>query len=183
MEEHNLWVLDDRLAYYGYFASDKQIKEYLTDSNSASRPDLALFKGCNAFQRNNNSNQPVVIVEFKRPERNDYDDQENPITQVLGYIDEFRGQKVRKSGGQPITTITDKTPFQCYIICDITPKLREFMKLFGGFEEYPDGHGFRSYRDEYKAMIDIISFENLINDAKLRNEIFFNKLEISGKSG
>jgi hypothetical protein len=180
INEHNLWVLDDRLAYYGYFASDKQIRTYIEDSTSEHKPDIALFKGCNAFERKNTS-QPVVIIEFKRPERDDYTDEENPIKQVLGYIDDFKNRKVRKSGGQVVTTISDKTPFQCYIVCDITPKMLEFMKLYGGFAEYPDGHGFRSYREEYKAMIDIISFENLVNDAKLRNEIFFDKLEILDK--
>lgn len=177
VNEHNLWILDDRLAYYGYLASDKQIKTYLENSASESRPDIALFNGCNAFQRKN-TNQPVVIVEFKRPERDDYTDEENPIKQILGYIDDFKNKKVRKPEGQIVTTINDRTPFQCYIVCDITQKMLEFMKLYGGFTEYPDGHGFRSYREEYKAMIDIISFENIVNDAKLRNEIFFDKLEI-----
>lgn len=180
MLENNLWVLDDRLAYYSYLASDKQIKSYIEGSSSEKRPDIALFKGCNAFERENSS-QPVVIVEFKRPEREDYTDSENPIIQVLGYMDEFRNKNVRKSGGQLITTITENTAFQCYIVCDITDNMKGFMKAFGGFVEYPDGHGFRSYRSEYNAMIDIIPFENLIADAKLRNEILFDKLGILKK--
>ena len=177
MLDNNLWILDDRLAYYKYLASDKQIKSLLQDSSSELRPDIAIFGGCNAFVRER-TNQPVVIIEFKRPERDDYKDSENPIRQVLNYIDEFRNGTVRKPTGQVITTINSQTPFQCYIVCDITPKLLEFMKLYGRFEAYPDGHGYRSYREEYKAMIDIISYENLIADAKLRNEIFFDKLGI-----
>lgn len=180
IDKHNLWVLDDRLAYYEYFASDKQIKSYLTESDSEKRPDIALFKGCNAFQREF-SNQPVVIVEFKRPERDDYTEQENPIVQVFNYIKDFKDKKVRKSGGQVITTINDQTAFQCYIVCDITPKMIEYMNNYGSFTAYPDGHGYRSYRKEYNAMIDIIPFENLITDARLRNEIFFDKLGLIKK--
>lgn len=178
--ENNLWVLDDRLAYYSYLASDKPIKSYTQDSSSTDRPDIVLFNGCNAFDRGN-SNQPVVIIEFKRCERNDYTDSDNPILQVQRYIDDFRNQKIRKPNGQLITTITNTTSFQCYIVCDITPKMKEFMKQYGHFDPYPDGHGFRSYRPEYNAMIDIIPFENLIADAKLRNEILFDKLGILKK--
>lgn len=178
--ENNLWVLDDRLAYYSYLASDMPIKTYTQKSLSADRPDIVLFNGCNAFDRGN-SNQPVVIIEFKRCERNDYKDSDNPILQVQRYIDDFRNQKIRKPNGQLITTINNNTPFQCYIVCDITPKMKEFMKQYGHFDPYPDGHGFRSYRPEYNAMIDIIPFENLIADAKLRNEILFEKLGLLNK--
>lgn len=181
IDGHNLWVLDDRLAYYEYFASDKQIRAFLEGAESEKRPDIALFKGCNAFQRERSNNQPVVIIEFKRPERDDYSEEENPIKQVLDYIEDFRNKRVRKSDGQIITTIDDNTPFQCYIVCDITPNLFNFMKLYDDFEQYPDKHGFRSYRKNYNAMIDIISFENLIVDARLRNEIFFEKLGLLDK--
>lgn len=44
--------------------------------------------------------QPVVIIEFKRPARSAYDDEENPFTQIYGYIEELRaGSVIDKEGG------------------------------------------------------------------------------------
>lgn len=40
--DHQLWLLDDRLAFFAYFASDKQLRTY-TDNSSADRPDIAFF--------------------------------------------------------------------------------------------------------------------------------------------
>ena len=177
IENHNLWVLDDRLAYYEYWASDKKMNKFISDKSKTKRPDIILFNGCSVFQRER-SNQPVVIIEFKRPERNDYTEEENPIKQVMSYIDDLKNQQIHTNKGKLITSISKETLFQCYIICDITSKLEEFMNYCGGFKKYPDGHGFRSYREEFNAIIDIIPFDSLILDAELRNEIFFEKLKL-----
>lgn len=124
---HNLWLLDDRLAYYEYFASDKQIRTFVKKGNSKKEPDIILFNGCTTFQRPA-KNQPVVIVEFKRPFRNDYSDTNNPIMQVYKYIDDLKNQKVVTPDGRAITEIDDRTQFFCYIICDITPTLKKYYK-------------------------------------------------------
>ena len=42
IEDHNLWLLDDRLAFYHFFASDKPIQSY-TAVDEKDRPDLAFF--------------------------------------------------------------------------------------------------------------------------------------------
>jgi len=41
-DDHNLWMVDDRLAFFAYFASDKRLKSYV-DSDSIERPDITFF--------------------------------------------------------------------------------------------------------------------------------------------
>ena len=112
---HNLWLIDDRLAYYDFWASDENIRKYAASSECNDRPDLILFQGSNLLQRPG-TDQPVVIVEFKRPARGEYNDDENPIKQVYDYIRELRNNKIVDNDGQLITDIGPDTPFFCYLI-------------------------------------------------------------------
>lgn len=172
---HNLWVIDDRLAYYDYFASDKKIKTFIQNSNSGKEPDLILFNGCTAYNRPN-QNQPVVIVEFKRPARDDYTDDENPISQVCKYIDDLRGGKVVDGKGRKITEVKEHTPFFCYIVCDITDSLRNVLRKTPIVDELPGDRGIFGYMKTYNAYFEILDFKRLVDDARLRNEAFFHKL-------
>jgi hypothetical protein len=84
--QHNLWILDDRLAFYSFFRSDIPFKTF-TEGDSGREPDLAvIFEPSLAFRREG-TDEPVVIIEFKRPGRTDYDQNSNPVTQVLEYVD------------------------------------------------------------------------------------------------
>lgn len=174
---HNLWVIDDRLAYYDYFASDKKIKTFIQNNNSGKEPDLILFNGCTAFNRPN-QNQPVVIVEFKRPARDDYTDNENPISQVCKYIDDLRGGQVVDGKGRKITEVKEHTPFFCYIVCDITDSLRNVLRQTPIVDELPGDRGIFGYMKTYNAYFEILDFKRLVDDARLRNEAFFHKLGV-----
>lgn len=175
IKEHNLWIINDGLSFYKYMASDKQIQTFLNNSKSEDRPDLALFNGCISFSK---SSDPVVIVEFKRPERNDYTDEENPITQIYNYIDEFRGKRVRKADGTIIRQITDNTAFFCYVICDITEKLDKILTREKLHIPLVGKRGFFGYNSDYNAYIEIIDFQVMIDDAANRNSLFFDELGI-----
>lgn len=177
-DDHNLWLLDDRLAYYDFWASDQEIQSFVRDSESRDRPDIVLFQG-NTLLHRPNTNQPAVIVEFKRPARKDYDDHENPITQVYRYIDQLRGKKVDDNNGELITKVNEDTPFFCYIVCDVTPKLESILKMIGSFQSLPGGRGYSSYNKDYRAYVEVLDYRQLVDDARLRHEAFFNKMGIS----
>ncbi len=177
IENHNLWILDDRLAYYQYFASDKQIKQFVKSSDSKKEPDIVLFNGCTLFERKN-QNQPVVIIEFKRPARNDYTDNENPIKQIYDYIDDLRDKKVTAPSGRLITEINDKTPFFCYVVCDNTPNLQNILRRERMDKELPGGRGWYGENPSYNAYFEILEYKTIIDDARLRNEAFFKELGI-----
>ena len=73
--------------------------------------------------------------------------------------------------------IVDKsiTPVYIYIVCDVVPKIEEFADL-AGLAISPDKQGYFGYNSKYNAYIEIKSFKKIIDDAKMRNQIFFKKL-------
>ena len=95
-EEHNLWLLDERFNFTQYIASDKVI------SNSDHKePDLAIFYESGLFYRNGDNaiTSPIAIVEFKRPKRSNYPDEENPINQALRYAGKILAGKYEMPEG------------------------------------------------------------------------------------
>jgi hypothetical protein len=92
-EDHNLWLLDDRLAFYTYFNSDKRMdKQVRVEGKDGDRPDITLFDLGLGFNSDDYS-QPITIVEFKRPKRDDYTLSDNPISQVRSYVEKLRSKK------------------------------------------------------------------------------------------
>ena len=174
-EKHNLWIIDDRLAFSDYISSDKafsQLNNIVSESND--RADL-LFDSKKIFSNDDNIDlDTITIVEFKRPERDDYTEKDNPINQIYNYIDEIKAGKIRKSSGRPISVVNN-AKFYCYIICDITKKIESFANK-ANFVEMPDGNGYFLFSNAYNAYIEIISFNKVLQDCKKRNSILFKKL-------
>ncbi|MFA9262984.1 MAG: ATP-binding protein [Undibacterium sp.] len=126
-EDHNLWVIDDRLAFYNYFASDKQLRKVQPQSSDRREPDLALFDAGLGLRRDG-SDQPVVIVEFKRPGREDYGS-ERPLDQVLNYVASLRENgSVKDKSGRVISSLNENTSFIGYIIADLTNGFRATLR-------------------------------------------------------
>lgn len=170
-EEMNLWIVDERLAYHKYLASDKTLKSMpVIDSSSTKEPDIAIFDRAFAYSDSDEPFSSVTIIEFKKPDN----DAKNPINQVLEYIDLIRSGKKKKSNGQSFS-ITDGTIFRCYIICDLTDKMRIHC-LNNSLLQTADNMGFSGYNQGRHAYIEVISYNKLLADAKKRNNIFFDKL-------
>jgi len=177
-EDHNLWIVDDRLAFHQLLASDVPFDEIKSvEINGKDRCDLLIVNKPAAFANTSDEVSSVVIVELKRPERNDYDGNDNPIDQVLGYIEEIRAGRARKTDGRHLVISSD-SPFFVYIISDITPALKTIISRRAIFTPTPDAQGFFGYAKEHKAYIEVLSFEKLIADAKKRNRVWFKKLGI-----
>lgn len=175
---HNLWLIDDRLAYYDFWASDKSIRSFIQTSEAKERPDLILFQGSHLLRREG-TNQPVVIVEFKRPAREDYTEEENPVKQIYDYIRELREKKITNNEGALITEIGPDTPFFCYLVCDITPKLKALLEDYGIVQALPGGRGYFGYNDTRRAYLEVLQYSELVRDARLRHEAFFKELGIN----
>ncbi len=183
-EDHNLWILDDRLAFFTYFNSDKKlIKQVKNPESPNSRPDLTAFEMLEegfGFQ-NNDASQPVTIIEFKRPKRDDYTPNDNPIEQVRNYVENIKkSEQVIKHDGTPLRPIDETTQFHCHIIADITPTLKEAMKRAGGGFHKKTGAGcYYKWDEAYKIFIEISSFAEVLKSAEARNEAFFRKLGLT----
>ncbi|WP_155992658.1 hypothetical protein [Acidocella facilis] len=174
--QHNLWILDDRLAFYSFFRSDKPFSTF-TEGDSGREPDLAvIFEPSLAFRREG-SDEPVVIIEFKRPGRTEYDQNSNPVTQVLEYVDLFRaGNAVTDKNGRVIKPITPATRFVCFVIADFTDNLKKVLRYSVASHPTADGEGFFGVSTEHNASIEVLPYSKILHDAKVRNEAFFRHL-------
>lgn len=183
-DQMNLWILDEKLAFHFYLASDKRLDQMgdAVEVESGDRPDLAIFGHPIAFADTAPRFGSVVLVEFKRPSRDDYSekDNKNPIQQVYGYVSQIRAGKAKDRKGRQIT-VPPTTPFYAYIVCDLTPTLEQ-QAVYAQLKKTPDGLGFFGYNDQVGVYVEIISFPKLIDDAKKRNAAFFEKLGIGSKN-
>ena len=173
---HNLWLIDEKLSYHYYLASDKKIRSMdPVQSESKNEPDIAIFDSPFAFT--DESEQPfknITIIEFKRPGRESYGDSENPIQQVIEYMDDFTNGKIKTKDGLTIDG-NNNIRFFCYILCDISEKLKKYIKQYD-FQQTPDGQGYYSYSKNYNAYMEIVPYNKMIRDSKKRNKILFDKL-------
>lgn len=173
-KEHNLWLLDERLSYTEYLASDKPVFD-----KSSDRPDIFCFDKKVAFRGDNEQSNPITIFEFKRPGRDDFVNQsskEDPYEQITRYIEEIKEGSLTTANGRPIS-IGENTPFYGYIIADLTGKVKDWLTR-KDFDPTPDGEGYFKYHKAYNLYTEFISWDKLLKDAQMRNKIFFNKLGI-----
>jgi len=180
-DDSNLWLVDERLAFHNYLASDKTLSSMpITDLESTKEPDLlALNIYDNPLLINDGENLPLAsisVIEIKRPMRNDAapGEEKDPIEQALGYLKRVRNGNVTTAQGRPIPN-SDHIPGFCYVICDITPSIQDRCALFN-LKVTADKLGYFGYNDNFHAYIEIISFDRLINIATERNKAFFDKL-------
>jgi hypothetical protein len=98
----------------------------------------------------------------------------DPIDQALGYLERVREGKVQTPKGRN-TPQAPAIPGYCYILCDLTPAMIKRCKNFN-LTITPDGMGYFGYNYNYKAYIEVISFDQLIRSAKERNRAFFDMI-------
>ena len=175
-EAHNLWLIDERLSYCGYISSDIPFN----NDPKEERPDIMMLDHPVAVSDETNigrAYESIVVFELKKPLRDDYTPTENPIQQMLGYVDKLSTNKVKDKKGRFII-VGPSTQFYLYAVCDITPNLRKVADD-RDFVETPDGLGYYRYHDKKKAYIEILSYDKIIQDAMKRNKILFDKLGLN----
>jgi len=177
-EKHNLWIVDEKLSYHVYLASNKKLSQMeVIDTKSNNQPDLIIFDSPFAFVEDEPPFHSVVIIEFKRPGREEYSEKDNPIVQVYSYVRDIKEGKVMDKNGRPIP-VGESTPFYAYIICDLSNKMGIFA-VNANLTKTPDNMGYFGYNKELSTYVEIISFDKLFQDSKKRNKILFDKLLIS----
>ena len=177
-EDHNLWMIDEKLSYHKYLASDKRLKKIeLANSTSNERPDIIVFNRPFAFSNDNKPYESIVLIEFKRPMRDDYSDDENPIQQINRYAREIIEGEAKDKHEREFD-FRKNTPIYAYIVCDLTKKLKAYAKD-SGFRPLPSGDGFFFFNDNYNMYVEIMSFDKILNDSKERNRVLFDKLNIT----
>ena len=81
---------------------------------------------------------------------------------------------IRTARGRTIPG-SDTIPGFCYVIADLTSTVRHRCKVLG-LRETSDKQGYFGFNDNFRAYIEVISFDRLLNAARERNRAFFDRL-------
>ena len=121
----------------------------------------------------------VLLIEFKRPGRTSYADDENPQLQVERYVRRLQSGTMKDVKGRPIK-LDDRAMFHCFVVADIIGKLDDWTYTW---QRTADGRG-RVYqpRDGFHGSIELVGWDTLLGGARGRNQAFFDRAGISGKS-
>lgn len=172
---HNLWMLDERLNFAEYVSSEKPI-----NASTGDRTDITIFNKRIAFRGENEASNPITIFEFKKPQRDDFADRsskDDPVQQVVRYVNQIRDGKFRTPKNRDILVNTN-TPFYGYVVCDLTQKVAHWLEREKDFTPMPDGLGWFRWFGNINLYIEVMSWTKLLRDAEMRNKVFFSKLGI-----
>jgi len=178
----NLWLIDERLTYASYIASDRPLAEhkYLFDTTDKGEPDVACYfnLGYSSDSLEDECLHEVVLVEFKRPGPL-HARREDPYTQCMRYVDKIR-DGLHNEAGQRVKA-SEATRFYCYIVCEIDNeivksmvRLHRFTPLFAGEE------GFFLYNEPMKAHVEIMPFKKILRAARRNHRSFFEHAGLAG---
>ncbi|ARG98273.1 ATP-binding protein [Legionella micdadei] len=173
--DHNLWIIDERLNFTTYVSSDIALNGANTE-----RPDLLVYNKRILFRGDNEASNPITIFEFKKPQRDDFvnpSSPEDPVQQIVRYVNDIRDGKYKTPEGRKIL-VADNTPFYGYVVCDITTKVATWLDREKNFTSMPDGLGWFQWMGNINLYIEVISWDKVLKDAKMRSQVFFQKLGI-----
>ena len=130
----NLWLVDERLAFHDYLASDKPLQSMpITGSRDGKEPDICALKVFDQPILISEDTKPPLasleIIEIKRPMRKDSraGEEHDPIEQAVGYLRRIREGKVCTASGRQIPS-SESIPGFCYVLADLTPQFEQRCK-------------------------------------------------------
>jgi hypothetical protein len=175
---HDLWILDERLAFTRAFSSDKRFDNLLADSDNAERADLIVWDFASGLGvadpdkggEKVDTRRPldkVMIVEFKKPGRKNYGAEDQIHFQITKYINELRGEEIEGFDRERIR-IAEDCVFYCYVVADIVGDLKRQLSTWS---KTANGQGrIMALQGDVNGSIEVIQWQDLVNDAWARNE-------------
>lgn len=169
--EHNLWLIDDALAFVPYVSSDRTMHGKRRQQGDKVT-DLLFFDDSMVLGDEDGSS--LAIVEFKKPSRNDYrfgDAKTDPVTQVIDTLEKaLAAGGISKVDGSHIS-FSGVTRRQAFIIADITSSLVDVLRRHDFKNNYNPKIWYR-YRDQEQVLIQVYGYDTLVETAKKRNQAF-----------
>jgi hypothetical protein len=173
-EQQNLWVIDERLCYHTLLTSDKKLNSVTgLKGTSGKEPDIFAFFYDTPIGVAESDDLPsggVIIIEFKRPGRDDYD--KDPADQIIQRFREISDGNVNDIEGRQINSTNLR--YTGYLIADLKPSLHK--QVYGRYHRTADNEGYFFNLAAGNGCIEIISYDKLVKDAGRRNRILFDKL-------
>lgn len=173
--DHNLWIIDEKLTYTDYLISDKPL-----NWGTSERPDILVFDKTIAIRGDNNKSNPITIFEFKKPWRDDFinlSSKEDPIEQIVRYVNSIRDWKYKTPQWREIN-VEANTPFYGFVICTLSKNVKDWLYKQKEFKMLPDGEWYFKHHSNNNLYIEVLSWDKILKDSKMRNSIFFEKLKI-----
>jgi len=175
---HDLWIVDERFSFTRAFSSDKRLSQFLAADGGAGRPDLVMWDlafGLGVTDPEVDADhvdlseplRKMLIVEFKRPGRTGYGKAEDQIEQqITKYLAELKGGEIETFNNERVRIAPDCI-FYCYVIADIVGDLK--LQL-SSWQKTANGQGrLRPLDGEYRGAIEVVQWQDLVNDAWSRN--------------
>ena len=172
-DAHNLWLIDEKLSYCNYISSDIPFD----NDYKQERSDILILDNPVAVSDDKNDGtvfDSITIFELKRPMRDDYSDSDNPITQLYDYIRKIRNGEAKDKYHRPVKVNTS-TKYYLYAVCDVTSRLERLIDQYN-FTPTPDSLGYYYFHKTFNAYFENITYDKILNDAKKRNHVLFDKL-------
>jgi hypothetical protein len=173
--DHNLWLVDDALAFCPYISSDRTLHGGLRKKGDKVT-DLLFYD--DSLILGDNDGSSVVIVEFKKPGRNDYvfgPPKTDPVMQVVETLEKaISTGGITKEDGSHFSFAQVTRRF-AYVIADLTPSLIKVLKRHDFKNDWNPKVWFR-YRDTEAMGVYIYGYDTMIENAKKRNAAFFSVL-------
>ncbi|TBY95729.1 ATP-binding protein [Rhizobium leguminosarum bv. viciae] len=174
---HDLWVIDERLAFTRAFSSDKRLDAILAQNGSGDRPDLFVWDLAYGMGATDPADpdtvdvseplRTVMIVEFKKPGRTNFSRAEDQVEQqITKYLTQLKGGEI-ETFNRARVRVAEDCIFYCYVIADIIGDLEQQLS---SWETTSNGQGrIRPLKNRYSGQIEVIQWQDLVNEAWLRN--------------
>jgi signal transduction histidine kinase len=176
-EIENLWLLDERLAFHRALASDRAVAPTLNGTTDrAKEPDLAVLDASFVTSDDGAVNN-ISLVEFKRPGRDDFTREKNPVSQLIEQAEQIRESGVLTFRKKHVSVRKEVLMFG-YAVCTLTAKLKKLLLNHHDMKPTPDQIGLYKYYDNINMLIEVIPYDKLVRDAERRNAAFFGKLGV-----
>jgi hypothetical protein len=188
-QAHELWIVDERLAFTRAFSSDKRLDDVFIEGGSADRPDLFLWDLAYGLGSTDPEEPDVVdvseplrtvmVVEFKKPGRKTYSGAKDQIEQqIIKYLAQMQGGEIETFNRSRVRIAKDCI-FYCYVVADIVGDLTQQLS---GWDTTSNGHGrIRALKGDYHGQIEVVQWQDLVNDAWMRNRATLQAAGLSRK--
>ena len=163
------------MAFFSYCTSDRTLHGGRRKKGDKVA-DLIMFDDCSIY--NEGDKDTLVLIEFKRPGRDDYhygDASKDPVQQVIETAVKIRedGRIITKSGRT--IAVPNGVRLYAYVVADVEPSLRSVCEVHDMHDSW-DQKGFYTYHAKKDVFIEVMGYDKLIEDAKKRNAAFFEVL-------
>lgn len=173
--EHNLWLIDDALAFLPYVSSDRAMHGRGRKAGDKVT-DLIFYD--DSMILGDEDGTTLTIVEFKKPGRDNYRFgyvEHDPVLQVIETLEQATAAGgIYRTDGTHINFKGVVRRF-AYIIADITPNFEKVLRKHD-FKNDWNPNIYVRYRDNEKIFIQAFGFKTLVDMAKKRNQAFFSVL-------